>query len=315
VQLLSTGRKYQLKNLYWLAAWSLTVAGYIIFAPTTPPTALSIPVLYYFGALLGQFFLIMFMHTTFYQGRKSPVGVFLGILALASFGVAYLVGAGDQLNAGLAAQAAPLVNWAWHLWLAWKAHQAISGDQAVEKWVKNRYRLMIAFSMVILAGNFLILPWSTPLAGFLPAMLAQLVAVLNLLGTILVFLVWVMPEPFRLWLNRDQFALERTDEDSDASAVFVVIGQAMAVDTPVNVTTCMYALRQTIGKVIQNQDADVINDHIPRMSYQDWVAVLNHYELRRSLSHFTRDAEVDVVIANGLKALAEKQSLLTLSAK
>ncbi len=314
-QLIVTGRKFQLKNLYWLAAWSITVAGYVIFAPTTPPTALSIPIIYFVGTLIGQFFLIMFMHTTFYQGRQSPVGVFLSVLTAAALGVFYFISINDTNTAGLVAQATAIVNWLWHLVLAWMAYKAIIKDPSVESWVKGRYLLMVSFSLVIFTGNLLVMPLSTPLAEQLPPFVTQLVAAINLLGAILLFLVWVMPEPFRLWLNRQNFGIATVESQPDTRAIFKVIADAMASGTSLNTLACMYAMRQVIGKIIGSDDAGVVDGFISRMTYQDWQQVLNHPELGLVLSRFVDTNAANKMLANARQTLVEKQSLMTLAAK
>src|SRR5262245_30413913 len=81
VQLYLTARKSNLKNLYWLAA-VFVLAAYSLFTPTTESPLANYGV-FHLGFIAGHFCLAMFIHTTFYRDRKSPVWIVLGLVVLA----------------------------------------------------------------------------------------------------------------------------------------------------------------------------------------------------------------------------------------
>jgi hypothetical protein len=315
IQLILTGRKYQLTNLYWLSAFSIIVAVAVMFAPTTPPTPLSNPPIYYIGALLGQMCLVMFLHITFYQGRKSPVALFLSLTSLALLGVLYALWANDSYLGGLLTSLAALANWSWHLWLAWQAYQTIATDKDVEDWVKARYQLMSAFAVVILLSNIQASLALSYLAPLMPPFVTQSAIVFNVVGIILLFLVWAMPVPFRRWLNRNQQIHTTERAKADARALLNIFSAAMANQNMLSEMICLVAIRSTIGKMIGTEDTATIETHVNRMTYREWEQVLQHAELRRIISNAGTSAMVEQALANVNKALVEKQSLFTLAAK
>jgi hypothetical protein len=135
----------------------------------------------------------------------------------------------------------------------------------------------------------------------------------QIISLALMFLVWVMPEQFRLWLNREQHS--HSDEEHPVS-VLDVFGAAMTDNTGLKRMACFYALRATVAKAIGSEDSDVIRAQIDKMSYDDWDSILKRAELRRILINSGADMESSVkAIENAQKALVDKQSLLTIRAR
>jgi hypothetical protein len=206
-----------------------------------------------------------------------------------------------------------LINWVWHFFVAQSAYSAIAADPSVEKWVKARYRLMLVYvvlatfaSVQTAAANI------SSLTSFIPPFVTP-VAILCLLGSIILqFLVWIMPEPFRLWLNREQQARPAQEEQRPLS-VLDVFGSAMTAGTGLQSIACLYAIRTTVSKRIGSEDSAVVRKHLNAMTYQEWDMILQHSELRRILINGGADnTSADRAIQNAQRALVEKQSLLTL---
>jgi hypothetical protein len=312
LQLFFTARRSHLINLYWLAG-VFVLAVYSVFTPLTG-SPLGNPWIFSLGVIAGHFCLAMFIHTTFYQGRKSPVWIILGLLTLAFFADIYILSI-NNFNLANVIAGVGLVNWIWHLIVARSAYSAIANDPSVEKWVKARYKLMIVYVILITLSSIQVVLSNTSLAAFIPAFITPLSILLIIASIILQFLVWVMPEPFRLWLNRTQEA-RPAHEDQQPRSVLDVFGEAMTTETGLNSIACFYAIRSAVGKKIGTEDSGAIRNHINTMTYHDWEAILQNAELRRILINGGADKTVaDKAIENAQHALVEKQSLLTLSTR
>lgn len=100
------------------------------------------------------------------------------------------------------------INWIWHTQIAYQACRAIASDDVVEDWVKVRYQLMIVYCVV---GFVVAAPVSIGLLWPEIVSIRVLVVVGILTGLICQFLVWVLPEGFRRWINRN-YHLPAQDE-------------------------------------------------------------------------------------------------------
>jgi hypothetical protein len=128
-------------------------------------------------------------------------------------------------------------------------------------------------------------------------------------SVILQFLVWVMPEPFRLWLNNANQAQQPT-------SILDVFGDAMTLNTGLTSMVCLYALRATISKRIHTDDSVSIREHINGMTFYEWDTVLQQADLTRVLINGGADKSTAFkAVENARHALIEKQSLLTLNAR
>lgn len=310
LQLFLTARKSHLDNLYWLSG-VFVLAFYSIFS-SGASSPLENPWIFNLLFMAGHFCLAMFIHTTFYRGRKSPIGIVLGLFAIAVFPIIYFLSINNANMATLVAGVS-LVNWIWHLLVARSAYIAIAEDPSVEKWIKTRYRLMMVYVVLIILSSIQTILLSTGLA--IPRFIVAFSILLVITSIVLQFLVWVMPKPFRLWLNRTQQPI-RVTEGQQPRSVLDVFGSAMSTGTGLNSIACFYAIRSAIGKQIGTEDSDVIRNYIQEMTYRDWEALLQNTELRRILINGGADkVVVGEAINNARQALIEKQSLLTLSTR
>jgi len=200
--------------------------------------------------------------------------------------------------------------WLWHAIAGFQASKIIAIDSHVENWVKNRYRLIVAYSCLqALVGVIMMV------RPFVSSTIAILSLLLVIATTTMQYLVWVMPERFRLWLNREQQARPAQEEQLPLS-VLDVFGAAMTAGTGLKSMACLYAIRTTASKRIGSENSAVIQKYLNEMTYAEWEAILQHSELRRILINSgADDASATKAIENARQALVEKQSLLTLGAR
>jgi hypothetical protein len=313
LQLFLTARKSKLINLYWLAGLFF-LAIYSVFTPLSG-SPLGNYWIFHLGFIAGHFCLAMFIHATFYRGRKSPVAIVLGLIVLAFFADIYALSINNLDLAGIML-AVGLVNWIWHFFVAQSAYSAIAADPTVENWIKARYRLMLVYIVLIaFATVHTVAANIANLASFIPSFVV-LISLLLILGSIILqFLVWVMPERFRLWLNRQQQARPTEDEQRPLS-ILDVFGAAMTNNTGLQRMICLYAIRATVAKRILSEDSATVQKYLDGMTYYEWEATLQHSELRRLLINGGADqASATKAIENACLALIEKQSLFTLGAR
>lgn len=312
LQLFLTARKSNLSNLYWLAG-VFALAVYSLFTPSNE-SPLSNYVFFHVGLLVSHFCLAIFIHTTFHRDRKSPIYIVLGLLGLAAIVDVYAFSMNSPIIAIWGA-GITVVNWVWHVVVARSAYLKIANDSSVEKWVKSRYKLMITYSLIMVwvtlqSVVFTVNTELTNVPFILPFGLLMILA-----SVTLQFLVWVMPEPFRRWLNRDQ-QTQPAREDHHSTSVLDVFDSAMTTNTGLKSMACMYAIRSTIAKNIGSEDSDAIRRRMNSMAYNEWDNVFQHPELRRILVNSGADHKAAMqAIENARHALVEKQSLLTLGAR
>lgn len=313
LQLFLTARKTHLNNLYWLAGL-FALALYSLFTPTGSSPLASYP-LFLIGFLAGHFCLAMFIHTTFHRDRQSPLYLVLGLLVIATVITVYALFVMNDTNLAGIMSSVGLVNWVWHFVVARSAYLKIVDDPEVENWVKGRYRLMIVYiPMMILITLQVVVSTNTVLSPRLPGILLPIGLLILIASIILQFLVWAMPEPFRLWLNQTKQQVRPSKEPKTAPNALDVFGNAMTHDTGLKTIACFYAIRSTVAKKIGTQDSDAVRQYINTMTYHEWDAILQHAELNRILINGGADKNAaDRAIQNARQALVEKQSLLTLS--
>jgi hypothetical protein len=312
LQLFLTARRSHLNNLYWLAGL-FALAVYSIFTPTSDSPLASYP-LFFMGYLAGHFCLAIFIHTTFHRDRQSPLYLVLGLLAVATIVTIYALFVMNDTNLAGIMSSVGLVNWAWHFIVARSAYLKIVNDPEVENWVKGRYRLMIVYIPMMILITAQVVASSTNISPYLPRILLPIGLLIIIASIILQFLVWVMPEPFRLWLNQTKQQVRPSKEPKTAPNAMDVFGNAMTHDTGLNTIACFYAIRSTVAKKIGTQDSDAVREYIHGMTYYEWDAIFQHTELNRILINGGADKNAaEKAIQNARQALVEKQSLLTLS--
>lgn len=326
VQLFFSARRNRLPNLYWLSAvFILNFIG-LLFAPTegNPLAALPFAMWMFNGfVLFAGLTLINFIHTTFYANQASPRRWFLGAhlllcvigfygltISQSSFNVSGLVASFSVSNSML---------WVWHTYAAYQAYRSIAANGAVEDWVKARYRLMIGFAVIIVIATTSNTLRTAFTGGGVNLALGNLFAIVTLISNLasvtLQFLVWVMPEAFRQWLNRDQKLHDEERTSKRALAILQMLGTAMSTGTGLNEMLAMFALRAAVAKTIQSEDSVRIEAHMAALGYEEWRALLETPHLRQLCVNAAANVTVDNVLANAQKALTDKQSLFTMQAR
>ncbi len=214
IQLTRVGLRQKLSNLLWLAAVFYITGTGDIFYVLSPLTGTVWPWLASIG--LGEIALVMFIHLTFYRDRKSPVLIFMAI-AIAFFVM-------DAFFAKGSVYFSPF-NWLWLIVAGYQAHKQIAADKAMEDWVKARYKLVVAYSVAAMGSPILTIV--SVMGMFVPALAGWLfsptifpvVQLVNLsftiLGIVVEYLAWVMPEGFRRFLNRKYQAPAAVSEMSE----------------------------------------------------------------------------------------------------
>lgn len=328
IALLRLAAQKNLPNLRWLAFAFLTNVIDLPFtaAPYVPFVDKAISYITYLCFAI-------FIARTFYRNKRSPLIPFWAVFSLlyivmfwlTSQFMTELTGISFPQNILAARPDAALMSgsetidsiiygslqisiWLWHAIAGFQASRAISGDSHVENWVKGRYQLIVTYSCLqALVGVAMI---GRP---FLPSITLILTLLLVISTTSMQFLVWVMPEWFRLWLNREQRI--KSDDEQQPLSVMDVFGAAMTDNTGLKSMACFYAIRATVAKRIGSEDSTTIRAHINSMSYREWDAILKHSELRRILINGGADQpSADRAIKNAQEALVEKQSFLTVGA-
>jgi len=150
---------------------------------------------------LAQVCLVMFLQNTFYTGKDRLIpSLFMGMSLLAFvLGVFFALNntrfmISVEASSLLPITIAALLNWGWYAAAAWNEYKATADDRGVQDWVKSRYKLMTAYSLLFLIPTAL-----APFASRIPLV----VFLLTFVVLVLQYLVWGMPEPLRRWLNRN----------------------------------------------------------------------------------------------------------------
>ena len=212
--LFNLARKNKLPNLYWLALSFFAAVLALPFAPTAGNPLSYLPVLSLWWStslfVIASGILIVFIQTTFYLHKKSPVGWFLGVYAVLTlvtvYGLAVSESNFNQSPWVAAGNVISLLVWAWHGGAAGRAFQSVARDRTVEDWVKSRYAMMTAYATLVAVGAAASVIRVVAVGGGtshpLGNAMALVFAVCQILSVGLQYLVWVMPDSFRRWLNR-----------------------------------------------------------------------------------------------------------------
>lgn len=334
IVLLRLAAQKNLPNLRWLAWGFLTTVVAIPFAgePYIPYVDKAI-------AYFTYLFFAIFIARTFYQNRRSPLIPLWIVFTIAFIVMFWLTGqfmteatgvnfpqhiflarpSYDPAQGGVPMTFSETIDsviygslqiaiWLWHAIAGFQAIRLIAADSKIENWVKSRYRLIILYSCLqSLVGVAMM---ARP---FLPGLAFTLTALLVIVTTSMQYLVWIMPEWFRGWLNREQRV--RSEDEQQPLSALDVFGTAMIEGTNLQSIACFYAIRAAVSKRIGSEDSAVVRAHINTMSYEEWETVLRHAELHRILMNSGADRFMaDVAVENALSALVEKQSLLTFGA-
>ena len=199
ILLTRTGLHKETRSVIWLAGlFYLT----IIFSLSGAGVPIPLPLVIVFQGL-GQACLVMFLATTFYNHRSSPMSFFMGLTILATI-VALVISLTHsillfsvQATAYAVVVIAQIGNWIWNAVAARQGLKDVSQDKYVEDWVKSRYRLMVIYSLVFLIPCSL-----APFVSVVPQGVVLLVFLIAFSVLVVQYLVWGMPEFFRNYLNR-----------------------------------------------------------------------------------------------------------------
>lgn len=325
IRLFVTGRKNHLPNLIWLSSSMFLTAITLLFAPSEGNPLGNLPVsiwAFFGGTLVSLIPVIVFNQLTFYKDKKSPAKwiwiAFIASFAVALYGV-ILSESNYNQSAWLAAYIpGTVLIWAWHGWLAHQALNQVASQPSVEYWVKARYRLMTVYAVMLVISVLASFVRIVFAGGSSLTPLGSLTGLITLLGQIasliLMFLVWVMPESFRLWLNRNHQTQMEEQAYEQALAVLNILGTAMSDDTKLPKTLAIVAIRKTIGREINSEDSKKIEARVITLGYEDWYAFLNNPELHTFLKEVANVNPQDV-LGKAKYILRENQSLFTLQAK
>lgn len=324
IALVNSARKYKLENLYWLAAVFFINFLTLPFASMAgnPLGNLRGSLWIFYANTFSTFALVWFIHTTFCKGRSSIAKWLLGLQAAGLLALFYgLINTADNFRQSPWLASAPILNslaWAWHAWVAYNAQRTVTTNEQVEDWVKARYAMMTAYSVTSFAA-----PLATAIriifagggnANPLGMAMGVSANALTIISVTLQFLVWVMPEWFRKWLNRNQqaHAAERIHEH--AQAILDIIGDAMAHDSGLSKMMAVFAVRKTIGMEIKTEDAVQVEARAASMGFEEWSALLNHPELYLLLKNLAHDKQTEI-LEKARRTLLERQSLFTMQTK
>ncbi len=264
IRLLALARRNHLPNLVWLSTSMFVTAGLLLFAPAPGNPLGNLPIslwIFTIGALAGEVFLVMFNQNTFYKDRKSPVAwiwIFLIACGMVSIYGVFVSESNNHQSVWVVAHifVAALI-WAWHGRLASQALARVKAENSVQDWVKTRYRLIVLYSIVLMIGSvasasrFLFINNETQ--PVLDAIISAIGLITQIASVTLMFLVWGMPEQFRLWLNRNQ--QKRVDERvyTHASAILDILGTGMSSGTNLPKTLALVSIRRMISRQINTE--------------------------------------------------------------
>lgn len=199
VQLTRVAHRQNLPNLYWLAAFFfITCIGDISF------TFFSLIWMLGIAVGLGEIALAMFIQQTFYRDRKSPFAIFMGISVVYALVDTIM----PLVVPGTFPYFSPF-NWIWLAMAGYQGYKQIASEKIVDDWVKARYRMVIAYSVIALAAPLQSLLLMASFA--LPSLMAvayssaiiTVVQLFTIAGVVLEYLAWVMPGFFQRFLNRN----------------------------------------------------------------------------------------------------------------
>jgi hypothetical protein len=202
-----------LPNLYWLSMHFLLNVIVLVFAPAASNPLANTSASFWImgiGSLLFQLPLILFNQSTFYVNRKSPADWFLGLWVLCTIPGLYAMSTSSNMAQSpwhAITSISICAIWIWHTLAAYQSWQIIKDQPYVEDWIKTRYKLIIASGIILALGTV----GSMIRVGFaggstttaLGAAAGIFTVLTNIIAVPLQFLIWVLPENFRRWLNRN----------------------------------------------------------------------------------------------------------------
>ncbi len=194
IQLVRVARARKLPNLYWLAAnFAFAALGGLVNLIFTSLLASLL------GLIVSGLCMVMFIQRTFYRDLPSPYLFILALLAGLGVWQVYLT-ITNPTSFVVMTQVGYAILWLWQAFLAFRTYRQLAHDPTVEDWVKARSLMWFGqtFAMGILSVRLL-------LSQFVPISVIEwnINTSLVIIGGVVQYLTWVMPEPLRRWLNRN----------------------------------------------------------------------------------------------------------------
>ena len=209
--------------------------------------------------------------------------------------------------------------WAWHGWSAYQARAGFTIEQKVEDWIKSRYRLIGLYAIILVIGqigSFIRIVYAGgPTVTSLGNAMGLLTLITQITAVILQFLVWVMPEGFRQWLNRNQQLHTEERNREQALVILDILGSAMSEGTDLPKLVALFIIRKAIGHKIHSEDSNKIEAHAITLGYNQWLDLLENPELHILIENSPAALAPRQVIDKAKRALIERQSLFTMQAK
>jgi hypothetical protein len=310
IPLFQTARRNNLTNLYWLSAQFMAL---VIAVPFAAAGTWDNRWIFWTFLSFSEIALLMFIHTTFRRGRSSAMPVLMTLAVIGLIGGTYgTITNNFEFSAWMVYPNAVFA-WGWHLREAIRSYGNISRDPSTEDWVKSRYVMMINYSIVDFSGAVL---GTLLTASVWVSDIGSIIVVgINFTSVVFQILTWVMPEPFRKWLNRNQET--RTEEriHEQAMSILDILAAAMIEGTDQPKMLFLFALRKTIGQELKTEDAKTIETHAVHMDYNEWVSLLKNPELYILVKNSSAKIDPREALAKAESALSRKQSLFTMQAK
>jgi len=215
IRLLILARRNNLPNVYWLAATYFAAALGLVFAPTEGNPFGGLPISVWIFTIvefvMTQMLTLGFTQATFYRDRKSPLWWYVGLCTILTVMAVYglfLSESNYNQNPWVASACAGLaLALIWHGWCAYRALADLSKEQAVEDWVKARYRLIVFYSAMVVIGQIGNVIRTVFVGGSTVNPLGNAMGLLSLTAQFATLfaeaLAWIMPEGYRRWLNRN----------------------------------------------------------------------------------------------------------------
>lgn len=309
VPLFLTARRNNLANLYWLSAQFLAL---VIAVPFAAAGAWDNRWIFWTFLSLSEIALIMFIHTTFRRERSSPVWVLMTLAIIGLFGGLYGTITNNFILSAWMVYPNAVFAWGWHYIEATRSYGNIANDNSTEDWVKSRYLLMRTYSAVDFIGAVLGTLLTTDL--WITSFGSVIVVGINFTSVIFQILTWVMPEPFRKWLNRNQQAHSEERIHQQALATLDILGSAMSEGTGLPQTLALFAIRKAIADKINMEDPKKVESHAISMGYDAWFDLLNNPELQILVKNSGAGTNAHLALEKAKQVLIEKQSLFTMRA-
>jgi hypothetical protein len=194
IQVARAARARRLPNLYWLAGnFAAGGLGGLIYQVTNNPLFSTI------GLVVSALCMIMFIQRTFYRDLPSPYLVVLALVGAVGVWQIYTVITNPTYFSVLS-QVGYLVVWFWQAFLAFRDRRKLVKNPLVEDWVKTRYLLWFlqTFIMGLMSARMLLM-------NLVPYSVIEwnIGSSLVILSGLAQYIVWVMPEAVRRFLNRN----------------------------------------------------------------------------------------------------------------